>query len=200
MSSYDPSRLVPLRGQDTEVRYPFSEQWIFPNLQFTCFGLLTKWIFTGVPGQAAASCRVELETWRLAAYTSGTDSTVFQRRSTTERSRVTIMQDGPIFTYELASPVLVEPGDIVGVELERLCIMSEDFDNVLSFNISGTGSSYLSYRQDGPESTFYLHPLYATTEQDFIPLIEAVVGELIINVCISTAYKLNRVDQKASVV
>lgn len=184
MSSYDPSRLVPLhvRGQDAEIRYPFSEQWIFPNFQFTCYGLLTKWIFTGVPGQAAGSCRVELETWRLD--TSSTIPTIYDRISTTERGIVRVTQDGSIFTYELTSPVLVAPGDIVGVEIERLCIRSEDFDDVLSFNISGTGSSYLSYRQEGPESTFYLQPLYSTTEQDFVPLIEAVVGELMVNVCI----------------
>ena len=147
-----------------------------------------KWIFTGVPGRAAASCRVELETWRLDTYR--TIPTIYERVSTTESGIVTVTQDGPIFIYELASPVLVEPGDIVGVEIERLCIQSEDYDNVLSFNISGTGSSYLSYRQEGPESTFYLQPLYSTTEQDFVPLIEAVVGELMVNVCISTAYKL----------
>ena len=178
--NYDPSKLVPLRGQETVARYPFLEQWIFPDLQFTCYGLVTKWIFAGVPGQGAAPCTVEIETWRLDT-TPGLIDIVYDRISTTERSIVTITQDGPIFTYDLASPVLVEPGDTVGVVLEYLCIESEGYDNVLSFNISGNGSTYVSYRQAGPESTFFLEPLYsATAEQHLIPLIEAVVGKLIV--------------------
>ena len=100
----------------------------------------------------------------------------YERISTTERNRVTVTQDGANFIYELAAPVLVEPGDVVGVEVERLCIVSEDFDNILSFNVSGTGSTFTSFRQDGPDSYFYVDPLYA--ERDFVPLIEAVVGEL----------------------
>ena len=176
---------MPLRGQETEARYPFSEQWIFPDLQFICHGLVTKWIFAGVPGRSAAPCTVEIETWRLDM-TPGLIDTVYDRISTTEGSIVTITQDGPIFTYELASPVPVEPGDTVGVVLQYLC---EDYDSVLSFNISGTGSNYLSYRQAGPESSFYLEPLYiATAEQHLIPLIEAVVGELTLKLCISTTY------------
>jgi hypothetical protein len=174
---------VPLRGREAGARYPFSEQWIFPDLQISCRGLLTKWIFIGVPGRAFTSCTVELETWRLDTTIYSTTTTVYDRISTTERNIVTITQDGPIFIYDLASPVVVEPGDVVGIELEYLCIESEDYDNVLSFNISGTGSTYSSYRQAGSESTFYLEPFYCgTPEQDLIPLIDAVVGELMINV------------------
>ena len=92
------------------------------------------------------------------------------------------MQDGPIFTYELTSPVLVEPGDIVGVGLGHLCAPLECFDNVLSFNVSGTGSSYISYQQDRSASTFFLQ---STPEQDLVPLIEAIVGELTVNIHIS---------------
>jgi hypothetical protein len=136
-----------------------------------------------VPGLAAAPCTVEIETWRPDTsiyYSSTTVAAVYDRISTTGRNIVTITQDGPIFTYDLASPVVVEPGDVVGVELEYLCIESEDYDNVLSFNISGTGSTYLSYRQAGSESSFYLE--YATPEQHLIPLIEALVGELTVNI------------------
>ena len=118
--------------------------------------------------------------------TPGLIDTVYDRISTTEGSIVAITQDGPIFTYELASPVPVEPGDTVGVVLQYLC---EDYDSVLSFNISGTGSNYLSYRQAGPELSFYLEPLYyATAEQHLIPFVEAVVGELTLKLCISTTY------------
>ena len=92
------------------------------------------------------------------------------------------MQDGQVFTYKLASPVPVEPGDIVGIELGHFCAPLEDLDNVLSHNISGTDSSYLSYRKDGSGLTFFLQSSSVIPEQDFVPLIEAVVGELRINV------------------
>ena len=111
--------------------------------------------------------------------TFSTINTVYEQRSTTERSTVTvtITQDGQKFTYELSSPVLVEPGDIVGVELGRFCAPFEDLDNVLSLNISGTGSSFLSYRKDGSGTRFFLPSTSVTPQQDFVPLIEAVVGE-----------------------
>ena len=178
VSSYDPSTLVPLFRQHLEISsYSDGEQWLFPNLQFTCYGILTKWIFTGVPGQPITSCRVELGTWRLNTFI--TTSTVYEQRSTTERRTVTvtITQDGQTFTYELSSQVLVEPGDIVGVELGRFCAPFEDLDNVLSLNISGTGSSYLSYRKVGSGTRFSLLSTSVTPVQDFVPLIGAVVGE-----------------------
>jgi hypothetical protein len=101
VSNYDSSRLVPLRSLDAEAnsyRIPGPEQWIFPNLRFTCYGLLTKWIFVAVPGRGAApSCRVVMETWRLGT-TSSINSTLYDRKSTTERNRVTITRDRPIYT------------------------------------------------------------------------------------------------------
>ena len=185
VSNYDPSRLVPLRGQESTVRYPFKEQWIFPDLQFNCYGLLTKWIFAGVPVRTDALCIVEIETWRLDT-TPGLIDTVYNRISTTKGNIVAIRHDGSIFTYKLDSPVLVEPGDIVGVVFRYSCIESE-YDIVLSFNFSGTGSNYSSYRQARPKSKFLLEPLSATAEQHLIPLIEAVVGELTLKLCIITA-------------
>ena len=65
VSNYDPSRLVPLRGLHADISYTIlgPEQWIFPDLQFTCYGQVTKWIFAGVSGQTATPCIVEIETW-----------------------------------------------------------------------------------------------------------------------------------------
>ena len=173
MEGYDPSRLVPLLGQNGSSG---PEQWIFPNPQFTCNGMLTRWIIRGVPGQVtptqAIPCSVELGTWRL-----DTTNTFYERLSTTEGNTATLTQAGQIFTYELDSPVQIKPGDIVGVELGLSCSLSETFDNILSLNVSGTGSSFLSYRRQTFGSTFFLQSSIAT-EQDYIPLVQAVVGKL----------------------
>ena len=179
MSIYDPNRLVLLPSLNADIR--ISEQWIFPDLQFTCSGQVTKWIFAGVPGQTATSCRVEIETWRLR--TSSNSSTIIydQIRSTTEKrlsNNIIITQDGSVFTYELASPMVVEPGDIVGVMLQRSCI---NYYDILGLsNISGNGSTYNIYGQAGLGSEFDL--CNATSERDFFPLIEALVGELTVNI------------------
>ena len=177
MEGVDPSRLVPLLGRHESFS---PEQWIFPDLQFTCYGSLTKWIFRGPA--TFALCGAELGTWQLDM--TNTFSTVYQRLSTTETNIELILQDGPIFTYELASPVQVKPGDIVGIELGLSCSLSEDFDNVLSLNVSGTDSSFLSYRRQSSGSTFFLQSPSITIEQDYIPLIEAVVGKQTVNVYI----------------
>ena len=178
VSMYDPNRLVLLPSLNADIRV--SEQWIFPDLQFTCSGQVTKWIFAGVPGRTVTSCRVDIETWQLR--TSSNSSTIIydQIRRTTEKrlSDIIITQDRSVFTYELASPMVVEPGDIVGVMLQRSCI---DYDDILGLsNISGNGSTYNSYGQAGLGSEFDLRN--ATSERDFILLIEALVGELTVNI------------------
>ena len=169
----DPNGLVPLLGRFYVIR---REQWIFPQLQFTCYGRLTRWIFRGVPGRdLAPPCRVELETWRLD--NTSTFSTIYLRQSTTAGNTQRILQDGTLFTYVLASPVQVQPGDIVGVEQGTSCSLSEFFDNILSRNISGTNSTFLSYRSSQPGSTFFFRISSTDREQDFIPLIEPIVGK-----------------------
>jgi hypothetical protein len=175
---YDRSRLVPLPRLDAE-RNPRPEQWIFPDLQFTCNGLVTKWIFEAKPRQSAATCGVVFETWRLNTTSSNT-TTTYDRISTTQRSRINfVAQEGAIFTYGLASPVVIEPGDIVGVMIRRSC-------NVLSFNATGivNDSTSLSYGRDGSNSTFNLDG--TTPSQNLSPLIGYQVGELIVK-CIINA-------------
>ena len=118
-------------------------------------------------------CNVELGTWQLDT----SDVNIYKRLTTTEGNTAEITQVGPIFTYELRSPAQVQPGDVIGVELGLSCSFTEGFDNVLSVNISGTGSSsFLSYRRPTSRRIFVLQPSSIITEQDYIPLIEAVVG------------------------
>jgi hypothetical protein len=85
--------------------------------------------------------------------------------------------------------VVVEPGDIVGVVLKRSCI---DYVNILSFNTTGTGSTHYSYSytRAGLDSKFNLESDNVIPQKDVIPLIEALVGELAINVKYITAKML----------
>ena len=144
-------------------------------MRFTCSGLLTTWIFRGVPGlNVAESCRVQLATWRLDS--RNTFITEYKRVSTTEGNTASITEDESFFRYELTRPVQVEPGDTVGVEMATFCGISIHFDNIFSLNVSGSGQTFSSYWR-GYSSTSFQLEFTAEMEQDFIPLIQAITGQ-----------------------
>ena len=169
VESYDSSRLIPLLGRhETFGR----EQWIFFDLQFTCRGMLTKWVFRGLPDQDIG---VELTTWRLN--TQSNFFTSYDQVSTTERNAGRPTRNGAVFTYELISPVEVLPGDVVGIEMGFISFGGTS-NNVIALNTSGSGLSSTSYRTSGSGPSFILQSPLNTRETDIIPLLQAVIGEL----------------------
>lgn len=142
-------------------------------MQFTCHGILRKWIFRGVRGQEAG---VQLTTWRQTPFT-----TQYQRVSITSRNTARITLDGSVFTYEPTTPVHVQPGDVLGIEMQFV----PQSNNILSLDIIRTGSVSLSYRRSlglGSTSVFGLQSLFIFREQRYVPLIEAVIGKLTYNI------------------
>ena len=170
VGNYNSSRLFPLLGQYGSSG---AEQWIFPSLQFTCLGRLTKWIFRAASAQATSSqCRINIGMWRLDR---SRFSTVYRRLSTTEGARIT--SNGLVFTYELAAPVQFQPGDIVGVELSSYtCSIFGGFDNILSLDINGSGLISQSYRRFRTGSTFRVSQNPFT---NLVPFIQPVIGKII---------------------
>ena len=168
VDSYDASRLVPLFGRHVSFG---REQWIFFDLQFTCRGMLTKWIFRGLPDQDVG---VEITTWRLN--TLSNFFTSYDRVSTTERNAGRPTRNGAVFTYQLFSPVEVLPGDVVGAEMGFISFGGTS-NNIIALNISGSGSNALSYRTSGSGPSFILQSVSNVREQDIVPLLQAVVGE-----------------------
>ena len=167
----DFTHLVPLLGR-TDTTGP--EQWIFPGMQFTCSASITTWNFRGIPGQNVdEACRVHLTTWRRDPVNALT--TQYKRTSTTEGNTANFIVNGPIFTYVLATPVQVEPGDIVGIEMGTLC---RSFDNIQSVNASVNGRSFTSYRRNSDATTFNLDSSTTVLERNFIPLIQDTIGQL----------------------
>ena len=169
VDSYDSSRLVPLLGRyETNGR----EQWIFFDLQFTCRGMLTKWIFRGLPDQDIG---VELTTWRLN--TRSNFFTSYDQVSTTERNAGMPIRSGAVFTYELISPVEVLPGDVVGVEMGFISFGGTS-NNIIALNTSWSGSTSRSYRTSGSGPSFVLQSPSNIRETDIVPFLQAVIGEL----------------------
>ena len=86
---------------------------------------------------------------------------------------------GSLFTYELAMPIQVQPGDMVGVEIFCPGIQPSDKLNILSLDVSESGSSSaLAYKRSGSGSLLFLETSLIFREQNYLPLIEAVTGEL----------------------
>lgn len=170
--NYVQRRLVPLLSQ--QGSFP-SQQRIFPNIAFGCHGNLTKWIFRGVRGREAG---VRLTTWRLIDAQNSL-LTRYIRVSVAQRNTARITLDGSVFTYELISPVQVQPGDILGIEIWSV---SRSID-VLSLNVSGSSSnSSLSYRRfQRLGSVFEVPSQFISCELGYVPLISAVIGQLTVN-------------------
>ena len=156
------------------------EQWIFPEMQFTCHATLRKWNFRAIPGiNVADSCRVHLTTWRRNA--SNLLTTQYERVSTTEGNVRQFFDIRPIFSYLLAKPIQVEPGDIVGIETGTQCGPSQPFDNIQSRNVSGSDQFLTSYRRFSGTTSFNINSSTAIgIEQNLIPLIQDTIGQFII--------------------
>ena len=175
--NFQSADLIPLLGRSGQGLDYGLEQWIFPDLKFTCQGRVTQWVFKG-EGSAQSSCRVQLATWRLSI---DPRFLVYGRVSTTQdniaRVRVT---NGSIFTYELTTPVPVQPGDIVGIEIPSTCGLFEIYNNVLSLNVTNTSStkSSFSYSRFESGSVFQLESPLTHHQEGYHPLVEAVIGEL----------------------
>ena len=173
------ARLISLLGQTGRDPVNSSEQWIFPDLRFTCQGFLIKWIFRG-EGSASTNCRVQLTTWRLDILNP--QNLIYRRVSTTESNIARVQVGNSIFTYELTTPVLILPDDIVGVELSSTCNPFDVYNNILYLNVNGSRSSStpssLSFMRFENSPVFQLDSTSTYRRQGYYPIVEAVIGEL----------------------
>ena len=170
ISNYNSERLLPLLGQYGNSE---AEQWIFPSLRFTCSGRLTQWIFRAASPQntiLSRQCRISIATWRLDASSS---RTTYTRHTSTAGRLRRITNNNSIITYELASPVQVEPDDIVGIELQtdsRCSLSNTGPGNILSLDLSSTDKISQSYRHFVIDSNFRATYL--------VPFIQPVIGKI----------------------
>ena len=167
--------LIPLIGR--QGTYGSSEQWIFPSMRFTCNGLLTKWTFRGVSGgqDVGNHCRLLLTTWRLDKQI--TFATAYRPISTTEDNLARIEINDPFLTYTMATPAQVQSGDIVGIGMGFRCAPFGTPDNIMSLNVSRSGSNILSYIQPRRGSIFYLNRFTTSNKTNLIPLIQVAIGK-----------------------
>ena len=164
--------LAPLLGKQDR-----HEQWIFPSMQFTCHGMLTRWIFRGVPEETVPdACRVQLTTWRPDDFNGF--NIAYERVSTTEDNTETVTVDeSSFFTYKLTRPVRVQPGDVLGIEMSIRCRRSQNYDNIVALNTSHSNSTMLSYRRSFGGTIFLLDSSSVSTERNLNPLLTMIIGK-----------------------
>ena len=177
-------QIVPLFGlfQNT---FSFSEQWIFPDLRINCHGTVDRWIFNG-QGSLGSSCVTRLTTWRRGRFAAGTVD-VYDRVSATDANRARIIrQNGSISTYELVTPgIRVIPGDFLGIEID--CFSTFFGDVVTKLNVLGIRDDSRSvpsrsYRRTGSGTATTIFASATRFEQNFFPLVEAVMGKVTIKI------------------
>lgn len=162
------SRLVPLVGRQGNVL----EQWIFPELTFTCNGTLGGWRFLGERRAFADTrCRVHLTTWREDAVASGAR---YRRVSTSNQNPVRIRTINSLVTYEFATPVQVRAGDIFGVEVDSSC---GTFNNILARDTRDSERSSISYRRLTIGTAFTINSQLTVRESNLIPVAEPILGK-----------------------
>ena len=144
--------------------------------------MLSRWIFKGI-GSPESACRVHFTTWRLSIDVQDL-SPVYEQRSTTNgnTARIGVANDSEsVIAYELARPVRVQPGDVIGVEMP-MCTLLDTYHNVLSLNVSETKSRFsYGYRRFGNSGTsFNLESPSVYQERGYQPLINVDMGKQVI--------------------
>ena len=171
------TRLVPLLQMQDQQRIE-SEQWIFPDFLFSCHGQVTEWTFRGEYSNVAdLGCRVHITTWRRNSENRFTIP-LYDRVSSTENNVAMVLQNEPFVTYQLRRVVMVQPGDVLGVETGYLCLSSGTNDyTILSLSVNGSNTT--SYRRPGAGLT----PFFLTgtgtimRKRELVVLIEPVFGQ-----------------------
>ena len=130
------------------------------------------------------SCSVAITTWRQD--TSGGFSNLYTRVSTTKFNvryitpvTSSFALDESLHNYELTNPIQVQPGDFVGIETEFSCTPPDNFDNILSLNVSESNTNMLSYRRSfGGTQFFLLNSTSTMAVNGIIPILMPVFGQL----------------------
>jgi len=98
------------------------EQLIFPDIKFTCSGHVVKWIMGGEWNEGG-DYYPQLQIWRPSG------DSMYHRHSGSNTTTAVMIEDG---VYELSvCPILVEPGDVLGIlqpssDISRLQVDYDD--------------------------------------------------------------------------
>ena len=163
-------------------------QWLFPFLRFTCRGNITRWRVRveeiELDFEAEDQWNIpQLTTWK-ESQVQGPSSlfrpTAYEQVSITNETLSTIrMKEGSVFEYNLAIPIEVEPGHIVGIRLPlNMETRHSRTSKPLFLELLSGNASMYSYIKLENSTLVVIPPAEVVPPlQTFIPLISVRIGE-----------------------
>ena len=162
-------------------------QWVFPFMTFSCKGKIIRWVLRIEPRDLDLEeddrwNLPQISTWRMKKNQGFSTAPVFRYElaSVTNETLSTKVNRGSVYEYDLSkAPVVVESGDIVGIQTtlnmrERLSRSTR----LLFWQLVKGNTSTLSYSSLQNRSTIVISP-YEIVEPTltFIPLISVHFGK-----------------------
>ena len=141
-----------------------SQQFLTPDIRFTCNGTITKWIIAAHVNSDNKPHTAELQLWR------NTTNGVYKRITGTQIT----MTDSPRAVYEFDnfSPIPFQAGDFLGLYLpfsEAITLYSEDTNSTINYYIKTYNLHEMS------NDTIYTTSL---TSSYYHPMVSVEISEL----------------------
>ena len=166
-------RLLSIAPFSTGMRGSYSQQQlIFPDIRFTCSGVLVKWIVGGEWNENTVDVYPDLQIWRPMG-----DSTYMRVHSTTISAALESEND--VYEFAVSPPIPVQPGDVLGVfqPWSGRSRLQVDYDS------SGRSMSYyMTIESDQVEpshSTIAIDSAQGLITGATLPLVSVETGELV---------------------
>ena len=165
-------RLLGITPFSTGMRGSYSQQQlIFPDIRFTCSGVLMKWIVGGEWNENTVDVYPDLQIWRPMG-----DNTYTRVHSTTISAAVE--GGNGVYEFSVSPPIPVQPGDVLGVfqPWSGRSRLQVDYDS------SGRSMSYYmpieSDQVEPSHSTIAIGSAQGLITDATLPLVSVEIGEL----------------------
>ena len=136
---------------------------------FNCTGTITRWIFRAEETGNNDELFPKISTWREIGFTQSTTDFIRISRS---GSAGELTGNGPVYEYVLQEPVVVQEGDILGIDLRPSGTDELKFE----FLDLGDGNAPESYHRTNSGRFINIAQSIAS-DRRYVPLITAVIGE-----------------------
>ena len=142
-------------------------QWVFPSMNFSCNGSLTRWLFQAQENGDSSIGLPRLQLWRYH-----TAATILELVSISGSEEEFSGGDGPTYEYTLQSQLEVRVGYVLGIYLP----LSGAEKLRVKFMDKGEGGAPRSSSRGDDGNTFRIISGYE--DQRYIPLVAAEISEL----------------------
>ena len=148
-------------------------QLLFPAINFTSSVSIKEWTFIAnnlsMNRDAMDPAFPQLQVWRPGEFVV---NNFFLRNSTGSVSE--LRGSGPLYRYVPATPIIVMPGDVLGIYIPRVPLLSPRFRNVGE----GNTPAYFLQSANNQQSLVLINSF--RSQSSFIPFVAVEIGEFVI--------------------